>query len=143
MKLRRPKPLSYSETVRFHGHDGPFLALGYRLGKFLARLLKPRGIMDLKITVETRMKKPYTCIIDGLQCATFATLGKGNLIPKHAVGSDIFVHVQKGRRVLGYRMSRLSWEICTNADDLEKSARRILRTPIKELWRRCDNVVFP
>ena len=83
MKHRRPRPLSYSETVRFHGHDGPFLALGYRLGKFLMRLLKPRGIMDLKITVKTKMKKPYTCILDGLQCATFATLGKGNLAAKH------------------------------------------------------------
>jgi formylmethanofuran dehydrogenase subunit E len=138
MNRKRPRPLSYRETVRFHGHDGPFLALGYRLGKFLTGLLKPRSIMDLKITVKTRMKKPYTCILDGLQCATFATLGKGNLVPENVDGSDIFVHVRKGRQVLKFRMSRLSWEICAQADDLEKAARRVLRTAVEELWHACD-----
>ena len=138
MKRRRPRPLSYSEAVRFHGHDGPFLALGYRLGKYLTSVLKPRGIMDLEITIKMKIEKPYTCILDGLQCATFATMGKGNLVSRNAVAGDIFVRARKGKQVLKLRMSRLSWEICTNAIALEKAARKVLRTPVKELWQIYD-----
>jgi formylmethanofuran dehydrogenase subunit E len=138
MKRGRPRPLSYSEAVRFHGHDGPFLALGYRLGKYLTSVLKPSGIMDLEITVKMKIKKPYTCVLDGLQCATFATMGKGNLIQRNAVGNDIFVRARKGKRVLKLRMSRLSWEICNNVLDLEKAARKVFRTPVKELWQIYD-----
>ena len=138
MRHKKPKPLNYRETVRFHGHDGPFLALGYRLGRFLFKKLKPEGIMGLRVTVETRMQKPWTCLIDGLQCSTFTTLGKGNLVVKDSVGKDIFVHAQRGRRVLNLRMSQTAWELCSDVVDLEKAARRIMRTPVTELWHIID-----
>ena len=134
MKHRRPRNLSYSETVRFHGHDGPYLALGYRLGRYLVKKLEPKGIMGLRITVKTAMQKPFTCVLDGLQCSTFATLGKGNLITKSTRRPEIIVSVRKGTRVLKFRMSRTAWGICSNAVDLEKAARKILRTPVNELW---------
>lgn len=132
---RRPRKLNYRETVRFHGHDGPFLALGYRLGIYLVRELKPKGIMDLKITVKTMVKKPYTCLVDGLQCATFATLGKGNLILKNFPDGSIVIEAQKGRRVKKCVMTDRAREICFAARDLAKSARSILRMPVKEMWR--------
>ncbi|MGD8979468.1 MAG: formylmethanofuran dehydrogenase subunit E family protein [candidate division WOR-3 bacterium] len=137
MKYRKPRNLNYVETVRFHGHDGPFLALGYRLGRYLVKELKPQGIMGLRITVRTTMQKPLTCVLDGLQCSTFATVGKGNLITRNTRGREILVSVEKGTRVLKFRMSRTAWDICGNAVDLEKAARRILRTPVNELWQRC------
>jgi formylmethanofuran dehydrogenase subunit E len=138
MKHKRPRNLSYEETVRFHGHDGPYLALGYRLGGYLVRKLKPEGIMGLEITVKTIMQKPRTCLIDGLQCSTFATLGKGNLITEKAIGSDIFVHARSGKRVLKLRMSQTAWELCSNVVDLEKAARRVMRTPVSALWDPAD-----
>lgn len=136
MKNKRPRNLSYDEAVRFHGHDGPFLALGYRLGRYLVRSLKPEGIMDLEITVKTRMKKPWTCLIDGLQCSTIATLGKGNLRTENISGNDIFVHAQSGKRKLNLRMSRTAWELCRSVTDLEKASRRIMRVPVNMLWDR-------
>lgn len=134
MRHKRPRNLNYRETVRFHGHDGPFLALGYRLGRFLVTKLKPEGIMGLKITVKTKTQKPWTCLIDGLQCSTFATLGKGNLIAKGPIGNDIFVHAQRGKRVLNLRMSQTAWDLCSNVVDLEKAARKVMRTPASVLW---------
>jgi formylmethanofuran dehydrogenase subunit E len=134
MRPKRPRNLNYSETVRFHGHDGPFLALGYRLGRFLVRKLKPDGIMGLQITVKTKMQKPWTCLIDGLQCSTFATLGKGNLFAKRTIGNDIFVYAQRGKRVLKFRMSQTAWDLCSNVVDLEKAARKVMRTPVSVLW---------
>jgi formylmethanofuran dehydrogenase subunit E len=135
MKFRRPKNLNYRETVRFHGHDGPFLALGYRLGRFLNKELNPSGIMDFKISVSTKRRKPYTCLLDGLQCATFATLGKGNIAIRNISGEAIIVRVRKGGRVLKCSMTQRARVICFTAEDLEKGARQVLRTPIKQLWR--------
>ena len=135
MKRRRPRNLNYAETVRFHGHDGPFLAVGYRLGRYLVKELRPQGIMGLRITVKTRMRKPLTCVLDGLQCSTFATFGKGNLIAKNVTRRGILVCVEKGTRVLEFRMTPKAWDVCCTAVDLEKAARKILRTPIDELWQ--------
>jgi formylmethanofuran dehydrogenase subunit E len=138
MKYKRPKKLSYREAVRFHGHDGPFLALGYRLGEYLVRELRPKGIMDLTITVKTRVKKPYTCLLDGLQCATFATLGKGNMVIKVVSRGAIVVHAQKGSRLKKYAMTEPAREICFTVRDLQKAARKILRTPVREMWRQLN-----
>ena len=134
MKFRRPKNLNYWDTIRFHGHDGPFLALGYRLGRFLNKELKPNGIMDFKISVSTKQQKPYTCLLDGLQCATFATLGKGNIIVRDISGEAIRVRVQKGRRILKCSMTQRATDICFRAEDLQRAARQVLRTPIRQLW---------
>ena len=71
--------LSYEEAIRFHGHDGPFLALGYRAGKLAIKELKPEGIMGMECTIEAIYKKPFTCVVDGVQTSTYCTFGKGIL----------------------------------------------------------------
>lgn len=136
MKFSRPKPLSYAETVRFHGHDGPFLALGYRLGRHLLEELKPNGIMGLRLTVRVTLEKPYTCILDGLQCATLATYGKRNINSVQSRSGHISVDVQAGRRRLTYRMVSAAWALCINQKDLVKAARRVRRASLDRLWFR-------
>jgi formylmethanofuran dehydrogenase subunit E len=134
MIFRRPRSLSYEETIRFHGHDGPFLALGYRLGRFLVRTMKPAGVMGLRITVRLKTKKPHTCMLDGLQCSTLATLGKGNLLVQRSWGRGITVYVNMGRRMRTFRITPLALDICFDAIDLKKAARRILRMQARDLW---------
>jgi formylmethanofuran dehydrogenase subunit E len=134
MKFKRPKILSYKDTIRFHGHSGPFLALGYRLGKHLNEKLKPKGIMDLKITVKTRTEKPFTCLIDGLQCSTFATIGKGTMAVKQTKVKDIIVVVEKGKQTYRCRITEKAMALCLTAENLETAAKKILRTPLNDLW---------
>jgi formylmethanofuran dehydrogenase subunit E len=136
MKFPRPKILSYQEAIRFHGHDGPFLALGYKLGKYLNQTLKPQGIMNFRITITTKNQKPYTCIIDGLQCSTFATLGKANMTIKGNRGKDIRVSVRKDKAIYNYKITDKALEICLGAEDLHKAAKKIFRTPSADLWHR-------
>lgn len=136
MEFKRPKPLTYAETVRFHGHDGPFLALGYCLGRRLLRDLKPAGIMGLRLTVKTKLEKPYTCILDGLQCSTLATYGKRNLLAIQSRARDTRVLVQAGRRRMTYRMTSDAWDLCVDQDDLAKASRKVRRAPIHTLWSR-------
>jgi formylmethanofuran dehydrogenase subunit E len=134
MRFSRPRSLNYQETIRFHGHSGPFLALGYRLGTFLIKKFKPKGIMDFTITVMTKPRKPFTCLIDGLQCSTFATLGKGTMVLKNCDAQDIVVCIKKGKNEYTYQISNKAMETCLNADNLHKAALEILKTPAKNLW---------
>jgi len=96
--------------------------------------MKPRGIMDFKITVKTKTVKPFTCVVDGLQCSTFATLGKGNLVLIGHSADNILVKIEKGEAVCRYKMTRKAWDICLHADDLIEAAGRILRMPISDIW---------
>ena len=134
VKFSRPKKLSYQETIRFHGHNGPFLALGYKLGTFLTKKYKSRGIMDFTITVKTRPRKPFICLIDGLQCSTFATLGKGTMIVENCGSQNIVVSIKKGKKEYTYQISDEAMDTCLNADDLHKAAQKIFKTPSKNLW---------
>ena len=94
--------------------------------------------MGLRITVNTKVQKPYTCVLDGLQCSTFATFGKGNLLFEGNSRNDILVRAQRGKRIVEYRMSPYAWDICLYTEDLHRAARRILRASIPQIWLRDD-----
>lgn len=134
MKYKRPKRLTYAQTVRFHGHDGPFLALGYKLGQYLVDRLKPKGIMDLAITVRTRLKKPYTCLIDGLQCSTFVTIGKSNLRIIDRRTKTISVIASRNTKKLKILVTNQAMKICQTDGDLRKAARLIFNIPDRILF---------
>lgn len=68
-----------SKAAEFHGHLGPFLTIGVRIGLLAKRTLKTNGFRDLSVTVNTGNKTPLSCVVDGIQVATGCTLGKGNI----------------------------------------------------------------
>lgn len=65
--------------VWLHGHRGPFLALGIRMGLLALRLLGSPGYHGIMAEAETGTKPPVSCLVDGIQVATGCTAGKGNL----------------------------------------------------------------
>lgn len=85
MKLRQINvaevdlPALVERGVEFHGHLGPYLVSGVRMGLLAMRLLDSHGYADLMVTVETGATPPVSCLADGLQVATGCTLGKGNI----------------------------------------------------------------
>jgi len=136
MKYRRLKILKYEDAIRFHGHDGPFLALGYKLGTYINQRHKPKGIMDMHITVAVKPQKPYTCIIDGLQCSTRATMGKGNMKLRNSP-SGMYVTVTKAKKRYCYGITQQALDMCTGPDPLPTAARKILKALPRVLWHRC------
>jgi len=68
-----------SKAAEFHGHLGPFLTIGVRMGLLAKQTLKTNGFKDLSVTVNTGNKTPLSCVVDGIQVATGCTLGKGNI----------------------------------------------------------------
>lgn len=72
--VRLPKDL---EALRaFHGHLGPYVTLGFRMGK-IAREKYPHRIYA---TLFSGTKRPLSCVADGVQLASCCTSGKGNII---------------------------------------------------------------
>ncbi len=65
--------------VEFHGHLGPFLIIGLRMGSLALKLLGLSGYSGLRAIVETGNEPPLSCIVDGVQVATGCTLGRGNI----------------------------------------------------------------
>ena len=65
---------------RFHGHLGPFLVIGLRMGSLaLEKLGNPDPVHSLEVLMELENKRPVSCLIDGIQVSSGCTLGKGNI----------------------------------------------------------------
>jgi formylmethanofuran dehydrogenase subunit E len=68
------------EAVDFHGHLGPFLVIGVRIGLIGLRELKTtRGDPKLQATTLLKHAVPFSCVIDGIQVTTQCTVGNGKL----------------------------------------------------------------
>ena len=68
------------EAVDFHGHLGPFLVLGLRMGLIgLKELQVKKGDSKLRATAILEHTVPFSCAIDGIQVATGCTVGNGRL----------------------------------------------------------------
>jgi formylmethanofuran dehydrogenase subunit E len=64
---------------RFHGHIGPFLAVGLRMG-LAANEHLGRDPMGMKAVVKVEGRPPRSCVLDGIQYSTGCTAGKSNLV---------------------------------------------------------------
>jgi formylmethanofuran dehydrogenase subunit E len=61
---------------RFHGHLGPYVVIGYRMGK----LARQRFEGKMTAIVFTGKHPPMSCLIDGVQFTTGCTMGKNNIV---------------------------------------------------------------
>jgi len=84
-----------------HGHLGPFLTLGVRIGLAgLKELGAKRGDTRLHVTVMLEYALPFSCILDGVQTATKCTVGNKRLAWKKSkdIGA-MFVLANNGHQV--------------------------------------------
>lgn len=66
-------------AVEFHGHGGPFIVVGLRMGLAALKLFKAKGWFDMTCCLDLPFNPPYSCVIDGVQVATGCTMGKRNI----------------------------------------------------------------
>jgi formylmethanofuran dehydrogenase subunit E len=69
------------KAAEFHGHLGPFLVIGVRMGNMAKRILKPniKENKKLQIAVKIPLLTPFSCILDGIQTTTQCTIGNQKL----------------------------------------------------------------
>lgn len=76
MELPREYPVT--ELARFHGHLGPFIVIGYRMGRYALHRLGDNPFA-IKASVYCSGTTPQSCLADGVQLGSGCTLGKGNI----------------------------------------------------------------
>jgi len=67
------------QGVRLHGHLGPYLVAGIRMGLLALELLGSSGYFGLSATSDAGTETPLACLSDGIQIGSGCTTGKGNL----------------------------------------------------------------
>jgi len=89
---------------RFHGHIGPFLAIGLRMGGMANEVLG-RDPMEMKASVAVEARPPRSCVLDGIQYSTGCTMGKGNIAVEPSP-DEVAATFQMGQRSLKLRVKR-------------------------------------
>lgn len=72
-------PEELERAKSFHGHLGPWLVLGIRIGEDAVRTLGARRWFGASVVVNCPPRPPHSCIADGLQLSTGCTYGKRSI----------------------------------------------------------------
>ena len=135
------------KAAQFHGHLGPFLAIGVRMGIIgLKRLGNPKA-NSLMVTASLPQQVPFSCIIDGLQVSTNCTVGNQLLSLKDSET----IQVKLERRDNGHAINLALNESMFNKlktrllekglpnDQVRKLAWMIAKVPEEELFTVTSN----
>lgn len=138
-----------ARTAIFHGHLGPWLVLGALVGQDATRRLETPGQWKIQVTCwmpPDKQRTPFSCMLDGLQVSSGATLGKQNI--RFDYSPDVLgeswpvVHVvrpkdaQRGEAGLSYRARHRLHELVRRVtpDTLESASRDLARMPVDGLF---------
>lgn len=83
----------------FHGHLGPYVVIGYKMG-LIANKHLGNDSFSKKAIVWTDKKPPLSCIIDGIQISSGCTLGKGNIEIKNDNNTKAEFTHRNGERII-------------------------------------------
>ena len=86
--------------VHLHGHLGPFLVAGIRMGLLALELLNSPGYFGIRVISETGNETPLSCLTDGVQIGSGCTTGKGNLRVNDAGQPRVHFETADGRKVV-------------------------------------------
>lgn len=100
------------KAIEFHGHLGPYMVLGLRVG-WLARNRLCAGPFEIRAEIGCPPKPPGSCFIDGVQMGSGCTLGKANL--ERQTDTEIWAHFEAQEHSLLYRVRAHSVEQLVDA----------------------------
>ena len=123
------------QIERFHGHLGPYVVIGYRMGKVANQLLGS-DLLSKKAVVWTGTTPPMSCIIDGIQISSGCTLGKGNLLVNPNGIPKAHFSNNNGKQVEIMLKSDIKHEIDTKVTEENMSSFS------KQLFQRSDEELF-
>ena len=88
------------KAADFHGHLGPFLVIGVRMGLIGVRELEVKGNDEmLHVTAMLKYSVPFSCVVDGIQVATKCTIGNRKLRLRSSSGIAARFELQRGEQV--------------------------------------------
>ena len=125
-------------TAAIHGRTNPLAVAGYRMGEAALRDLKlTRGHAALDVTHYAPATTQFSCLIDGLQAATGASMGNLNLrLVSSAATYSVIRNRKTGREMkleLMPEFVRATLE--TAAKDMLGAAEKVSRMPEAKIFR--------
>ncbi|MEM3442503.1 MAG: FmdE family protein [Candidatus Bathyarchaeia archaeon] len=81
------------KAQEFHGHLGPFLVIGVKLGEFAKKKLGE----NMNVLTKVPFITPFSCIIDGVQVATKCTVGNRKLLIEDS-NKEIIIQFKQGSK---------------------------------------------
>ena len=118
----------------FHGHLGPYLVLGAKMGLYAKETLSSSPF-EISAEITMPLKPPLSCTIDGIQFTSGATTGKANL--KVSDGLPIKIVFYKGTEGIIITPKENVLEKIRNQvghEDLEMLAEQIMDKDYNELF---------
>jgi formylmethanofuran dehydrogenase subunit E len=82
----------------FHGHVGPYVLIGYRMGQIANKELG-KDPFSKNATIYSGTSPPVSCIVDGVQISSGCTLGKGNITIKNENCAKVDFSNKSGRKI--------------------------------------------
>jgi formylmethanofuran dehydrogenase subunit E len=127
------------QAESFHGHLGPFLVIGVRIGLVGKRRIDESSLGSAKVKASLPLRVPFSCVVDGIQVSTQCTIGNQRLslensedicIDFHDTGSSKAVsvslrksilkrltHQLAGKSLAASAVRELALEVMTYSDD--------------------------
>lgn len=131
-----PKNIDLDEMIErgvlLHGHLGPFLITGIRMGLLALELLDSPGYFGITAVSETGSRTPLSCLIDGVQIGSGCTTGKGNLTVIEAGRPRVQFKTEAGRRVTIELRPQVLAEF--QGGELKEESALAARRPVEELF---------
>ena len=129
-------------ATEFHGHLGPFLVMGVRMGIIGVRELEAKDNGNaLRVTAILKYSVPFSCVIDGIQVATRCTIGNQKLKLINSSGIRAEFELQQREKVTvtvnSKAFNRLKSRLLSenvSQEETEKLAYMIASMPEKELF---------
>jgi len=81
MQSQKELGLMIDDAQKLHGHLGPFLVIGVRMGMIAKKALSvsDNQCTFLKANVKVPLFPPFSCLLDGIQTSTNCTVGNQRL----------------------------------------------------------------
>ncbi|MBN2491250.1 MAG: nucleoside hydrolase [Planctomycetes bacterium] len=121
----------------FHGHLGPYVVLGYRMGRLALERTGSSGHFDISAHVHCPDRPPPSCFVDGIQLGAGCTLGKRNLRVTFADGPiAVEFTARSGRRVTIRLQPEVPAEAARLVDELgvEAAGRHFLAAELERIF---------
>jgi formylmethanofuran dehydrogenase subunit E len=139
--LDKKLKLIIKEAEKFHGHLGPFLVLGVRMGETAKRILEILNEENgsLQVTAKVPMLTPFSCVLDGIQVTTQCTIGNQKLKIENSskeisaifqcAKTDKKLKISVNKKITEDLMKKFSWGFSN-----EKLAWEIASVPENQLF---------
>jgi inosine-uridine nucleoside N-ribohydrolase len=123
----------------FHGHLGPYVVLGYRMGREALGELRSDGHFDLNVEVHSALKPPQSCLIDGVQLGSGCTLGKRNIGIHEATGAAWGLFTSEDGETITIRLRDEIPDLVATlvkTRGVEAAGRDMMARPVDELFSK-------